>query len=82
MDIPRRSCAAAAVWAYEACPHNPILSKVDSMMEDIKCTGHAGSDGGSQWKLVAGISCSAADYRRAQKSAASQFRAVRHFWRR
>lgn len=39
---------------YEACPHNPILSKVDSMMEDIKCTGHADlmEDHNGNWWLV------------------------------
>lgn len=39
---------------YEACPHNPILSKVDSMLEDIKCTGHADlmEDHNGNWWLV------------------------------
>lgn len=39
---------------YEQCPHNPILSKVDSMQEDIKCTGHADliEDHNGNWWLV------------------------------
>lgn len=39
---------------YEPCPHNPILSKVDSMLEDIKCTGHADlmEDHNGNWWLV------------------------------
>lgn len=39
---------------YEKCPHNPILSKVDSMLEDIKCTGHADlvEDQNGNWWMV------------------------------
>lgn len=39
---------------YEKCPHNPILSKVDSMMENIKCTGHGDlmEDQNGNWWLV------------------------------
>lgn len=46
--------SGAPYGPYEKCPHNPILSKVDSMLEDIKCTGHGDlmEDQNGNWWLV------------------------------